>query len=262
MSIKNIFDSHSHYDDGRFDADRYEVIEGQLNGSVCGIIHAGTSIKSSEFGIETARRYKNFYTAVGIHPEEIDELEEDWFERLEKLATKDKVVAIGEIGLDYHYLDGVENAVEVKEKQRLVFERQLELAKGLNLPVIVHMRDCTQDCLDILKMHRPCGVMHCFSGSSEVAKEVLELGMYISFTGVLTFKNAKKTVKAFCEVPTERLLLETDCPYMAPEPLRSKRCQSSMIEHTAMFAAQLKGMEVQQFIDCCTENTRRLFKIQ
>lgn len=254
--IRNIFDSHSHYDDVRFDEDRFELINEQLENSVCGIMHAATGIKSSLFGIEMAERIGRFYTSVGIHPEELDNLSDNWQKQLEELARNKNVRAIGEIGLDYHY-EGYD-----RQRQLEVFEFQLILAERLGLPVIIHMRDATEDCMQLLRKHRPTGVMHCFSGSAETAKEVISLGMYISFTGVLTFKNSKKAWRALEAVPVERLLLETDCPYMAPEPMRGKRCQSSMIEYTAAKAAELKGMDTQALVDICTENTKSLFKIE
>lgn len=253
--ITNIFDSHSHYDDKWFDEDRFELINAQLKNNVFAIMHAATDLVSSEFGIKTAGEIDRFYTSVGIHPSEIDKLPDDWRERLEVLAKNPLVRAIGEIGMDYHY-EGYD-----KQKQIEVFEFQLELAKKLGLPVIVHIRDCTEDCMEILKKHKPKGVVHCFSGSAETAAEVLALGMYISFTGALTFKGAKRAAKAIAVVPFDRLLLETDCPYMTPEPIRPGRCQSDMIEFTARKAAEIKGVEVQHLVNMCTENTIRLFNI-
>lgn len=254
--IKKIIDSHCHYDDRAFDVDRESILPEILN-SVCAVIHAATDLSSSEFGIENSQRFENFYTSVGFHPEAMDALPENPVLEFEKLikSGRGKIVAVGEIGLDYHY-DGYNREAQIK-----LFEQQLELAKRLGLPVIVHLRDATEDGMKLLKKYRPRGVMHCFSGSAETAKEVVEFGMYVSFTGVLTFKNSKKAKKACAAVPTDRLLLETDCPYMAPEPFRGKRCDSRMIEKTAATMGEIKGETTERMIEIAAENTRRLFKL-
>lgn len=254
--LHNIFDSHSHYDDERFDEDRDELLFNMKEKGVCGIIHAATDIVSSEKGIEYAEKYPNFYTSIGIHPECVEKLEDDYIERLEKSAQNKKVVAIGEIGLDYYWTK------ETKEKQLEVFENQLILAQKLKLPVIIHSREATQDCMELLKKYKPTGVMHCFSGSAETAKEVLKLGMYISFTGAITFPKSFKAQEALAVIPMDRLLLETDCPYMAPVPNRGKRCDSSMIAYTAEKVAELKGISAQEVLDITTENTKSLFDIK
>lgn len=253
---KNIFDTHSHYDDHAFDEDRDELL-GEILGQISGIIHASTDIKSARFGIENSSKYETFYTSVGIHPENLENLEENWEQELENLlkSGNSKIVAVGEIGLDYHY-EGYD-----KEKQIQVFETQLELANRYNLPVIVHLRDATEDGMELLKKHKPKGVLHCFSGSAETAKEVVRLGMYVSFTGVLTFKNSKKAKKACEAVPIDRLMLETDCPYMAPEPFRGKRCDSRLIQHTAATMAEIKGVSVDEMLKITKENATRLFGV-
>ena len=193
---------------------------------------------------------------MGVHPESVDETPSDYREKLTELVkSSEKVRAIGEIGLDYHY----ENYD--RDKQILFFRQQLELARELSLPVIVHSRNASEDTLDILKEYRPAGVVHCFSGSAEVAREVIKLGMYIGFTGVLTFKNAKKALRALEAVPLDRLLLETDCPYMAPEPLRGRRCDSSMICYTAEKAAQIKGVSTQELLDITCRNGMDFYHI-
>ena len=165
-------------------------------------------------------------------------------------------MAIGEIGLDYHY-EGFD-----REKQIEVFERQVSLSKELDIPIIVHSRDATEDTLNILKKYRPSGVVHCFSGSAETAKEIINLGMYIGFTGVITFKNAKKALRSLEAVPLERLVLETDCPYMSPVPYRGKRCDSSMIAYTAEKASEIKGIPVQELLDITCRNGLDLYRIQ
>ena len=252
----NIFDSHAHYDDERYDGEREQVIENLFDSGVCGIINIGCTLERSQKSVDFADKYENFYAAVGIHPEDVEDLPADYLDTLRKWTENEKVVAIGEIGLDYHY-EGYN-----REKQIEVFKEQLELAKELDMPVIIHSRDATEDCMAILKEYKPKGVMHCFSGSAETAKEVLSLGMSISFTGVLTFKNARRALEALEVVPMDRLLLETDCPYMAPEPHRGERCDSSMIPFIAEKIAEIKGLDAQTVLNTCTENTKKLFNIK
>lgn len=245
---RNIFDTHSHYADSAFDGDRDELLAALPDKGVRFAALAGSSMQDSAENVALAQKYGYIYAAVGVHPESVDETPSDYREKLTELVkSSEKVRAIGEIGLDYHY----ENYD--RDKQILFFRQQLELARELSLPVIVHSRNASEDTLDILKEYRPAGVVHCFSGSAEVAREVIKLGMYIGFTGVLTFKNAKKALRALEAVPLDRLLLETDCPYMAPEPLRGRRCDSSMICYTAEKAAQIKGVSTQELLDitCC-----------
>lgn len=253
--LYNIFDSHSHYDDEKFNDDRDELLLDMREKGVCGIIHAATNIKSSEIGIAYTQKYLDFYTAIGVHPECVDDLEDDYLEQLEKLSQNEKVVAIGEIGLDYYWTK------ETRERQLEVFENQFILANKLDLPVIIHNREATQDCIALLNKYKPKGVMHCFSGSAETAKEILKIGMYISFTGALTFPKSLKAQEALLAIPMDRLLLETDCPYMAPVPNRGKRCDSSMIAFTAEKVAELKGLSAQEVLNITTENTKRLFNI-
>ncbi len=253
--LNNIFDSHAHYDDERFDDDRDELLNSMNDNGVCGIIHASTDINSAKFGVEYAEKYDNFYTSIGIHPECVETLEDNYIEILKSLATNKKVVAIGEIGLDYYWTK------ETKEKQIEVFENQLILAKEFDLPVIIHSREATADCMALLKKYKPKGVVHCFSGSAETAKEILALGMYISFTGVLTFPKSEKAKSALAVIPMEKLLLETDAPYMAPVPNRGKRCDSSMICHIAQKVAEIKGTDAQNVLDITTQNVKNLFKI-
>lgn len=254
--LKNIFDSHSHYDDRRFDADRSELIPLIFSTSVSYIMHASTDLESAQFGIDMSEKYPNFYTSIGIHPLDLDKIESDTIKNIEKLAREHKKIrAIGEIGLDYHY------EPYDKELQKKVFAEQVALANSLSLPVIVHIREATEDALNILKEYKPKGVVHCFSGSSETAKEVINLGMYVGFTGVLTFKNSKKARKAAAVIPLDRLVLETDCPYMAPEPFRGDRCDSSMISEIAKTAAEIYGKTPQEILDITCENAKRLYEI-
>lgn len=257
-----IFDSHCHYDDTAFDEDRYQLLDRLLTEEghpVDKMLHAATDEKSSLFGIETAQRYENYYTSIGFHPENVDDVPENYMEVLGQLYIKaasiHKLSAVGEIGLDYHY-EGYN-----KEKQIKLFKDQVRFAVCKSLPVIVHCRDAVEDCMKILSEFRPDGVMHCFSGSAETAKEVVELGMYIGFTGALAFKNNKKSRRSCEAVPLDRLLLETDCPYMAPPPYRGERSESSMIIETAKVMAEIKGVSVEEVLRITNENACRLFGI-
>lgn len=259
--MTNIFDTHCHYDDRWFDEDREEVLGRVLGeGSVVSFVnHAATDEASALFGIRCAERYQNFYTSVGFHPEFASVLPDDWEEKLSQLyelaKATGKLTAIGEIGLDYHY-EGYD-----REKEIEVFEKQLEFAHRKDLPVIVHSRDASQDTLDLLKKHGSRGVIHCFSGSAEVAQQALKMGFYIGFTGVLAFKNAKKALRALEVVPMDRLVLETDCPYMAPPPFRGQRCESTMIAEVVKVVAVQKGLTEQQVCDMTCENAKRLYGI-
>lgn len=255
--LNNIFDSHSHYTESAFDSDRTQLLEQLPGKGVSGIVTVGSSMADSVRCIEIAEKYDYIYAACGVHPESEPSTPDGFECELEKLLKKsDKVKALGEIGLDYHY----ENYN--RERQIKLFTTQLELADSLGLPVIVHSRNANDDTMEILRKYRPRGVVHCFSGSAETAKEVISLGMYISFTGVLTFKNAKKALKALAEVPADRLMLETDCPFMAPEPFRGQRCDSSMIAQTAAKAAEIKSMKVQEILDITCRNAHKFFDIR
>ncbi|MFZ2538602.1 MAG: TatD family hydrolase [Oscillospiraceae bacterium] len=254
--MQGIFDSHCHYDDEKYDEDREQVIaEIQKNG-VCNAINIGCDIESSNDSIKLALKYSFFYAAVGIHPHTAAEVGEGYIAELGAMATNEKVVAIGEIGLDYHY------DFSPRDVQQRVFEEQLILANRLNMPTVIHSREATEDTMRILNQYRPKGVVHCFTGSAQTAQEVIKLGMYIGFTGVVTFKNARKTLEVINITPLDRILLETDCPYMAPEPYRGKRSTSDMIEKTAEAVAKVKGLTTQEIIDIARENTKRLFGIE
>lgn len=254
--MNNIFDTHAHYADHAFDGDREELLKKLPDMGVSLVMLVSSSVEDTRENALLAEKYDFIYCAAGVHPESVDTDPENYLSIVEaSCAAHPKTKAIGEIGLDYHY-EGY-----CREKQIKLFEEQLELAKNLDLPVIIHSRDAWDDTLSILKDHRPNAVVHCFSGSAEMAREVLKLGMYVGFTGVLTFKNAKKALKALAEVPVDRLLLETDCPYMAPEPFRGKRCDSSMTAFTAAKAAEIKGLDVQELINITNENGRKFYRI-
>jgi len=255
--MMKIFDTHSHYADHAFDEDREQVLAELPDKGIEIVMLAASDMRDSLANSELAAKYGYVYASAGIHPESVDDTPDDYLDRLrEIISSNPKVKAVGEIGLDYHY----ENYD--REKQILFFRQQLELAAELDMPVIVHSRNATEDTIEILKEYRPRGVVHCFSGSAETAKEVIKLGMYIGFTGVLTFKNAKKALKALAEVPMDRLLLETDCPYMAPEPFRGRRSDSSMIAYTAAKAAEVKGLPVEELIDITCRNGMKMYGIE
>lgn len=250
-----LFDSHAHYNDSRFDEDRYELLDKMQENGIGYIVNAADSMRSIDKILPLCERYDFLYAAVGVHPEEVAELDEADMEKLRELSRYEKVVAIGEIGLDYYY-DNVG-----KDIQKKWLDRQLTLAEEVGLPVIIHDRDAHRDCLDILAKHDIKGVMHCYSGSAEMAKEVLEMGMYFGFGGTLTFKNAKKTQKAAEEIPIERILLETDCPYLAPEPYRGTKNSSLLMHFVAEKLAEIKGISISEVERKTTENAKKFYGI-
>ncbi len=253
---KGIFDSHSHYTDKSFDTDRYELLASLAEKGVEAVMLACTDVNDSAQALKIAQDFDFIYSSVGIHPDSASNVDGDYLAKLEKIAkSSPKVKAVGEIGIDYHY-EGYDEKLQKK-----LFEEQLELAKSLDLPVIIHSRDATADTLEIIKKHRPKGVVHCFSGSKETALELVDMGMYIGLTGVVTFKNAKKACLVAQSVPMDRLLIETDCPYMAPEPWRSKRCDSSMLVSVVSKIAELRGIGAEDVAKYTCENAHRLFDI-
>lgn len=252
----HIFDTHAHYDDLKFDKDRDELLANLPENGVEYVINCGCDLKSCNKSIDICKKFDYFYCALGIHPSEINEDSEAEFEQIKKLCSYEKCVAVGEIGLDYHY-DFVP-----KDRQLDFFEKQLRFALEKDLPVIVHDREAHEDTLNLLKKYRPKGVLHCFSGSVEMAKEIIKLGMYIGLGGAVTFKNARKPLEVAEYLPEDRLLLETDCPYMAPVPNRGKRCTSDMIALTAEKIAEVRKTDTQQLIDKTKENAFRLFGIR
>ena len=253
--LTGIFDSHAHYNDPRFDADRDAVLARLFAGPVAHILNCGITLADSQACLQTARRWPGMLAAAGIHPENILESQPEDIRRLEALYADPKVVAVGEIGLDYHWNTP-------RDLQRFYFEEQLKLANRLGLPVVVHDREAHADTMELLRRYRPKGVMHCFSGSAEMARELVELGMYVGFTGVVTFRNARRPLEAAAAVPAERLLIETDCPYMAPGPCRGSRCDSGMLGYTAAALAQVKDMSVAELVHQTACNAGRLFGVE
>jgi len=253
----NIIDSHAHYDDGAFDEDRDEIIRQINKEGVTAVLNCGSSLKGMRRSYDLAENYDFFYCALGIHPENADEFSEEVAQEIREKSKHKKVKAIGEIGLDYYWDENPS-----KEIQKDAFRRQMELAQELNLPVVIHDRDAHQDTLDILKEFPEVkGVLHCFSGSPEFAKECIKLGYYLGFTGVVTFKNAKKAVEAAKSIPIDRILVETDCPYMSPEPFRGKRNNSSYIEYIIEKLAEIKEIEPEAANKIFNDNIKRLLKL-
>ena len=254
MSYNNIFDSHAHYDDKWFDDDRTELLANIQNKGVCGIVNNSVDLKTAEISIKFAEQYDFMYAAVGFHPENLENVPDDYLDSLAKLAQHKKVVAIGETGLDYHW-------DTPRDLQKRVFEEQIKLSLELDMPLVVHDREAHADTLELLKKYKPKALVHCFSGSVELMREVVKLGMYISLGGVVTFKNARHSVDVATEIPIDRLLLETDAPYMAPVPFRGKRCDSSMILYSAEKISQLRNLGIQQTLDITAENAKRFYNI-
>lgn len=252
--LTNIFDTHAHYNDEAFDEDRDALLGLFPAEGIDTVINCGTTLESSLACKTLADRYSFCYFAAGIHPEDCLDTDEREIRGIKELLADGKCAAIGEIGLDYHW-DTVP-----KEKQIYVFEEQLKIASETCMPVIIHDREAHLDTLTLLKKYRPEGVMHCFSGSVETAKEILSLGMYIGLGGAVTFGNAKKAVEVAKMLPDDRILLETDCPYMAPVPFRGKRNDSRLIAHTAAFIAELRNTDPQKLIDTANENAKALFR--
>jgi TatD DNase family protein len=246
-------DVHAHLDDKAFNDDREQVLESIEEAGII-VINAGSDIASSRSSVELADKHDFIFACVGVHPHEAQKVEKDYLKELEKLAKHPKVIGIGEMGLDYYY------DFSDRETQKKVFMEQLDLAKSLDLPVIVHNREAHQDTLDILKKMPPAkGLMHCYSGSPEMARELIRLGFYFSFGGVITFKNARKPKEVASKLPLDRILMETDCPYLSPEPYRGKRNDPTRIPIIAQQMAQLRGISVEEIQKDTYTTFRHLF---
>lgn len=253
-----IFDTHAHYEDEQFNKDRDMLLVSMEENGVGKIIDVGASIESTKGAVELAHRYDFVYAAVGIHPDSVGELNESHMEWLKLLAADKKVVAIGEIGLDYHYEE------PEREIQKVWFERQLELAHEVKLPVCIHSREAAKDTLDIMKLHNADklgGVIHCFSYSTEMAQTYVDMGFYIGVGGVVTFKNSKKLKEVVKNIPLEHIVLETDCPYMAPVPNRGKRNSSIYLPYVVTAISEIKGISEEKVIKVTEENGLRLYRI-
>ena len=253
-----LFDTHAHMDDRAFDADRAELLAALPEKGIQFLMNPGCSLESSRNAVALANTYGYIYAAVGSHPDVADEVSEEVLEEYRKLYQgNDKVKAIGEIGLDYHYED------IPRELQLRAFRMQMELARELDLPVIVHERDAHEDGMRIVREEFPTvkGVFHCYSGSAEMARQLTDLGWYIGFTGVLTFKNARKAIESVQAIPLDRIVLETDCPYMAPVPHRGKRNDPGYLGHMADKLAEIKGLSVDEIRRITVENGKRLYRI-
>lgn len=251
-----LFDTHAHYYDQAFDGDRDGVLSALPQNGVGLVLCPGCDLNSCRAAIELAEQYDYVYAAVGIHPEDALGLPENWLEEVEAMSRHPKVKAIGEIGLDYYWKE------VPKDLQKEVFRAQLALAERLDLPVIVHDREAHGDCLAIVReFPNVRGVFHCYSGSVEDAKTLVELGWHLSFTGTITFKNARKGPEVVAATPIERLMVETDAPYMAPTPFRGKRCDSRYVYRMAETIAEIKSLPVEEVVRITTENGKRLFGI-
>lgn len=253
--MNNIFDSHAHYDSEAFNDDRKELLHALPSQGVCGIINCASDMASAITSLELADEFDFIYAACGVHPHEAEGCKQGYIDVLRKLCSEEKCVAVGEIGLDYHY------DFSPRDIQKKVFEEQIVLAKELDLPIIVHDREAHEDTLELLKKYKPKGVVHCFSGSVEMAKEIVKLGMYIGLGGAVTFKNARKPLEVAAYVPDDMLVIETDCPYMTPVPFRGKRCDSSYIPYTAEVIASARGTTAQEILDLTRKNADILFNL-
>lgn len=254
-----IFDSHAHYDDKQFDGDRDELLSSMGENNIKRIVNVGADIRSSKRAVALAKHYDFVYAAIGVHPSDIGSLDEAGMQWLRETAEYEKVVAIGEIGLDYYW----DKEPKVQEQQRIWFRRQLELAREVNLPVIIHSREAAADTMEIMKNHAQGipGVIHCFSYSKEQALEYVKMGYYIGVGGVVTFQNARKLKEAVTELPLNRIVIETDCPYLAPVPNRGKRNSSLNLPYVVNTIAELKGVTPEEVEKITFQNAMELYGI-
>ncbi|MBP3782867.1 MAG: TatD family hydrolase [Butyrivibrio sp.] len=253
-----IFDTHAHYDDEQFDIDRDSLLLSMKENGIGTIVNIGANLASSKTTLELAHKYDFIYGAVGVHPSDSAELSDDNFDRIRQMSADEKCVAIGEIGLDYYWPE------PDHEIQKKWFVRQLDLAREVKLPVVIHSRDAAADTVQILKDNNAGdigGVVHCFSYSKEVAIECVKMGFYIGVGGVLTFKNGKKMKEVVSEIPIEKIILETDCPYLAPEPNRGKRNSSLNLPYVVKAMAEIKGISEEEVIDITERNARDMYRL-
>ncbi len=253
-----IFETHAHYEDVRFDEDREEILGNLGNNGIEKVVNVGSTFETSKTSIVLAEKYSHVYAAIGVHPSEIDCLNESVYEWLQANASHPKVVSIGEIGLDYYW----EKEQDKRDKQKEAFIRQMEIAGEVKLPIIVHSRDAAADTLELMKTHNAHeipGVIHCYGYSVEMAREFVKMGYYIGIGGVVTFKNARVLKEVATEIPLEHLVVETDCPYMAPEPHRGKRNSSLYLPYVVEQIAELKGVTAEEVMKVTRENGYKLF---
>lgn len=253
-----LFDSHAHYDDRRFDGDRDTLLSGLKENGVGYVTNIGCDLPTSRKSVALAEKYPFMYAAVGVHPHNADDMVPSDIEELRKLLNHPRVKALGEIGLDYHY----DNSPRMVQMER--FAEQLALAAEENMPVVIHEREAARDCLDILAgfdAHKNGGVLHCYSGSAETARILLDRGFYLSFTGVITYSNARKSHEVIKMMPLDRLMIETDCPYLTPEPHRGKRNDSTMLRYTLSAMAEITGKTQEEIAEITTNNALRFYKI-
>jgi len=252
-------DSHAHLDDPRFNLDRQALIRTLKDNKIDLVINVGADEKSSRTTLDLANNHENIYAVVGVHPHSAKDLEKSGLEPIIQMAKEKKVIAIGEIGLDYYY-DNSPRDIQMKW-----FKKQLDLAIDLNLPVVIHSRDADKDTFDTIKEAVDKGglrgIMHCYSGSVEMAREYMKIGFYISLGGPVTFKNARVPKAVAKEIPLDRLLIETDCPYLTPEPYRGKRNEPMFVRYVANAIAELRGLSIEEIAKVTTENTKRLFDL-
>lgn len=253
-----IIDTHAHYDDESFNNDRDEVFRELKENGVIGVMNCASSYESLKLTDKLSKNYDFIFAALGIHPENSDELSDNTLEEIRGYIKKNnKVLAIGEIGLDYYWDENPSREIQIE-----AFKKQMRLARELDLPVVIHDRDAHKDTLEVIKQFPEVnGIIHCFSGSVEFAKECIKLGYYIGFTGVVTFKNAKKVLEVVKEIPLDRILVETDCPYMSPEPFRGKRNRSDYIKQMILKIAEIKGLDPSEANKKFNENFIRLVGI-
>ena len=250
-----LFDTHAHLNDPAFDPDREELMAGLSDKGIGLVMNAGCSLESSKDIIQMAEKYPWLYASVGSHPDSADEVNEEVIEEYRQLCRHEKVKAIGEIGLDYYYED------IPRDIQKNAFRMQMALAKELDMPVIIHEREAHDDGMRIVKEFPTVkGVFHCYSGSAEMARQRVNMGWYIGFTGVLTFKNARKAVETAASIPLDRIVLETDCPFMAPEPYRGKRNDPGYLPKMAEKLAEIRGISLEEVVKITTENAKRLYR--
>ena len=251
-----MFDTHAHLDDRKFNHDREEVINSLKENGITTLVNAASDLKSSKDAIALANKYDFIYASAGVHPHETKNMSDKTIGEIEKLLlSESKCVALGEIGLDYYY------DLSERDTQLYWFDKQMQLAEKHSIPVIIHDRDAHEDCLNIIKKYNVQGVFHCFSGSKEMAKELVNLGWFISFTGVLTFKNARRAIEAAQAIDINKIFIETDCPYMAPEPFRGNRNEPKYVRYVCEKLAEIKKMYIDEVEKITEINAKKFFGI-